>query len=153
VDDNIKVQVPVEIARPYRYAIPYIVGRNGNFDITALQIVQWAKDKPGYDGIVRLQGIGRRAKPIRGGFHNVRVKDIDALCRAWIEARGGLVIVPDDDEVTVLVTMHGGIAQETIISRDHDALEALGEAHVGDFDPDQWEYYLLAPQLVTTEGS
>jgi len=137
------------------WAGPYIIGRNGQYEITALEIMQqpWRyEDEPSEQSLMNIRGIGKRGNPINGGFFCLRAEDIDALCKAWIEARGGLAIMPDDDEVTALVTMYGGIADRVIIGRDQELLRSLGKEHVGDADPDQWEYYLECVELVAGES-
>jgi len=113
------IQVEIPVGR-LEFADPYIIGRNGHFEITALKIEQWGQDDPQGDGAVDVHGIGKRGKPIYGGFRCLRVEDIDALCKAWIDARGGLVILPDDDSVTALVKMCGGVIESVIVGRDLD---------------------------------
>jgi len=63
--DLITVQVPVG---QLSHGNPYIRGRNGHFEITALRIRQWAEDHPLGDGCVALEGVGKRGKAIRGGL-------------------------------------------------------------------------------------
>ncbi len=148
--DLIKVEVPT--GRGLRDVAPYIIGRNGYYEITALQFYQRSGDDAGSRGVVDIQAVGKRKKLINGGFFAVRTEDIDALCKAWIEARGGLVIMPDDDEVTALVTMCDGVIDEVIVSRDLHALEVLGKQHTGDDGGDKYQCYLECVELVAGEN-
>ncbi|HUV93910.1 MAG TPA: hypothetical protein VMX14_03655 [Anaerolineae bacterium] len=143
---RVTVEVPVG---QRKYADPYIVGRNGYYPITALRIDQWGQDDPQGDGAVNVEGIGKRGKPIRGGFRCLMVEDIDALCKAWIEARGGLVIMPGDEGVSGLVTVCCGVPDDSVVlGRDSDALQRIGEEYVGDIDPEKMEYHLAAVELL-----
>ena len=144
-DVGITVQVSVGTLP---FAGPYIRGRNGDFEITALRIHQWGQDDPKGDGAVDVHGIGKRGEPIVGGFRCLRAEEIDALSKAWIEARGGLVIMPGDEGVTALVTMCDGIADRVIIGRDQDGLEVVGKKHTGDDGGDKWEYYVEGVELL-----
>jgi len=147
---GIKVQVPVG---QRRYGDPYMRGRNGDFEITALRIHQWGEEKSDEDcGCVDIHGIGKREVPIVGGFRCIRSENIDALCKAWLEARGGLVIMPDDNEVTALVTVCAGVVDEVMLSTDTSALQRLGERYVGCQDPDKWYYALECVELVAGES-
>ncbi|TEU16708.1 MAG: hypothetical protein E3J25_02655 [Anaerolineales bacterium] len=134
---GIKLQVPVGTLP---FAGPYIRGRNGDFEITALRIHQWGQDDPKGDGAVDVHGIGKRGVPIVGGFRCLMAQDIDALCKAWIVARGGLVIMPDDDDVAALVTTCSGVVESVIVGRDFEKLDWLGQAYLGDRDPDKYGY-------------
>lgn len=136
-DVGIQVQVPVGTLP---LAGPYIVGRNGRFEITALRIDQWGEDDPQGDGAVDVHGIGKRGKPIVGGFRCLMAQDIDALCEAWLVARGGLVVMPDDDEVGALVTMCSGVVESVIVGRDLERLGWLGAAYVGEHGSDKRAY-------------
>lgn len=140
-----KVQVPVGTLP---FAGPCIRGRNGDFEITALRIHQWGQDDPKGDGAVDVHGIGKRGKPIVGGFRCLMADDIDALCYAWIQARGGLVIMPGDEGVTALVTMCSGVPDDVVLGTDGPALQRQGERYVGVSDPDEWEYHLRAIELL-----
>ena len=144
---GIKVQIPVGRRE---FADPYIIGRNGYYEITALRINQWGEDDPQGDGAVDVQGIGKRGKPINGGFRCLRAEDIDALCKAWIEARGGLAVLPGENDVTGLITACSGVIKSVIIGRDVDALQQLGEQYVGLSDPMKWEYHLQPATLLPT---
>ncbi|HUT15493.1 MAG TPA: hypothetical protein VMY98_04535 [Anaerolineae bacterium] len=136
--DEIKVEVPLG---QRKYGDPYIRGRNGDFEITALRIHQWAEEESAEAcGTVDIHGIGKRGDPIVGGFRCIRSENIDALCKAWIEARGGLVIMPDDDEVGVLVTTCSGVVEAVVLGRDLDQLAKLRNQYVGDRDPDKHAY-------------
>jgi len=145
IDVGIRVQVPVG---RLGFSDPYIRGRNGDWEITALRIHQWGTDDPQGDGAVDVHGIGKRGEPIVGGFRCLRADDIDALCKAWIEARGGLAILPGDKEVTALIPRCSGIICGAIIGRDVDALDRVGTEHVGDGAPPKWEYDLESVELL-----
>ncbi|HUT15462.1 MAG TPA: hypothetical protein VMY98_04375 [Anaerolineae bacterium] len=143
---RIRIEVPVGRRE---LADPYIIGRNGYYEITALTINKWGEDHPEGDGAVDIQGIGKRGKPINGGFRCLLAEDIDALCKAWIEARGGLVILPSDDDVSGLITICCGIPDDSVVvSRDLDDLERLGQEYVGDINPDKVEYHLASVELL-----
>jgi len=151
VNDGIKVKVPVG-----QHGGAYIRGRNGYFEITELVMFQWGEDDPLGDGAVDILGIGKRGKAIRGGFGCLRADEIDALCKAWIEARGGLVILPGEKHATALVTICSGIIDGVLLGRPQDvpALQQLGERYVGLSDPDKWEYHLEpAPLLPEQEDA
>ena len=61
-----------------------MIGRNGKWNITALEAYRW----PWGDGnTVVLHGLGRRGQELRGGFY-ITVAMMDALCSQWITARG-----------------------------------------------------------------
>jgi len=55
-----------------------IIGRNGEFDLTAIQV--WG------DRIAFIDGIGKRGIAIRGGF-NIPKGVMDELCLRWLLAR------------------------------------------------------------------
>jgi hypothetical protein len=58
-----------------------IVGRNGLFNITALQARLGGR-------FVYIDGIGKRGREIRGGLWVDPPKAIDQLCLRWLEQRG-----------------------------------------------------------------
>lgn len=143
---GIQVEVPADTLP---FSSPYIRGRNGDFEITALRIHQWGQDDPQGDGAVDVHGIGKRGEPIVGGFRCLMAQDIDALCKAWIEARGGLVILPGDDDVSGLITICCGIPDDSVVvARDSDGLERAGQEYVGDINPDKMEYHLASVELL-----
>lgn len=69
----------------------YIQGRNGVFDLTAIQV--WQAE--GHEGKVFIDGIGKRGNPIRGGIGRVPVGEFEQLCIAFLKARGYTVTEPD----------------------------------------------------------
>ena len=128
---------------------PYIIGRNGYYDITALAILARCQDDPRDDSVVDIRAFGKRGKMINGGFFCLQADDIDTLCKAWIKGRGGLVILPSDDDVDALITVCCGIIDDSVVvSRDTDGLESLGQEYVGDINPDKMEYHLASVELL-----
>ena len=145
------VNITVEVRRgPSEGDIsPYIIGRNGYYDITALAILARPQTTPRDDSVVDIRGIGKRGKLISGGFFCLQAEDIDALCYAWIQARGGLVVMPGDEGVTALVTICSGVVDDSVIlSTNLDGLQRLADEYVGDRDPDKWEYHLEPVELL-----
>lgn len=143
---SITVQVPT--VRGEGASAPYIIGRNGYYEITALQFHRRGRDEVGSRRVVDIQAVGKRKKLINGGFFCLQADDIDALCTQWIQARGGLAMLPGDEGVTALVTMCSGVVDEVILSTDGPTLARLGERYVGEQDPDKWCYALEAVLLL-----
>lgn len=65
---------------------PYIKGRNGAFDITAVQLTDLSST-----GYVWIDGVGKRGRPINGGLR-VSPEMMDELAVRWLEHRGRQVL-------------------------------------------------------------
>jgi hypothetical protein len=87
---RVRVEAPLDPEKDY------IVGRNGTFPLTALQI--WG-GKP----TVYVDGIGRRGKIVRGGFALRSHQALDRACRQWLEQREVLSQLLLDDRETASV--------------------------------------------------
>lgn len=95
---NVGVDVNVEQA--------YIEGRNGMRPIKRLE-AWWSPS--GQEAFI--DGIGRRGKPIKGGFGSLTLDELNAFCKAILEAHGYKIVAPgsiqwDDlsnDEAEVLL--------------------------------------------------
>ena len=64
-----------------------IVGRNGTFPITAIEVTFYPAQN-GIGGLVSVDGIGKRDKPIRGGFAFRSPEAMDRLAVKWLQKRG-----------------------------------------------------------------
>ena len=66
----------------------YILGRNGCYTITAIELY-------GSHDWVAIDGIGKRGKAIRGGFGFIPTDTMDLLALKWLHARGILPVKGD----------------------------------------------------------
>lgn len=58
----------------------YIQGRNGYWEITAINI--WWDDR-----YVHIDGVGKRGIPINGGLDRILPRNMDTLCQSYLDAR------------------------------------------------------------------
>lgn len=132
----------------------YVVGRNGTFALTALQVSMWSP------GIVHLVGIGKRGKPVRGGMRVAPAEAMDQICRRWLEERGrwpgtgdkaglaGKVTVtilqtevPEDEMALLINGDHVATSDSgTRIENVEQFLQGIGEALGVEFGTIEWVY-------------
>ena len=57
------------------------IGRNGRWDITAIEVEEWMNS-------VSINGVGKRGTIIQSsGIHSVPAEKMDELCAKWLAAR------------------------------------------------------------------